>query len=71
MACVAVCPAEDALALSLPQRRRVPGWSVATATVLIFTSVYGYAQYMGYWNTHLPKSVYFRLVPNADEFGHP
>jgi polyferredoxin len=71
MACVSVCPSEGALALSLPQRRRVPGWAVATATVLIFTSVYGYAQYMGYWNTHLPKSVYFRLVPNADEFGHP
>ena len=71
MACVAVCPAEGALALTLPQRRRVPGWAVAAATVLIFVSVYGYAQYMGYWNTHLPKSVYFRLVPNADEFGHP
>jgi polyferredoxin len=71
MECVAVCPAEGALALTLPRKRRVPGWAVAAATVTLFLSVYGYAQYMGYWNTHLPKSVYFRLIPNADDFGHP
>jgi polyferredoxin len=71
MACVAVCPAEGALALAVPRRRSVPGWAVATATVLIFASFYGYAQYMGYWNTHLPQSVYYRLIPRASEFNHP
>ena len=71
MACVAVCPSEGALALSLPRRQRLPGWAVATACFVIFAGVYAYAQYMGYWDTRLPESVYFRLVPRAAEFDHP
>jgi polyferredoxin len=71
MECVAVCPAEGALALSLTRRRRVPGWAVAAACAVIFVGIYGYAQYMGYWETRLPESVYFHLVPRASEFSHP
>ena len=71
MACVSECPAEGALALSLPQRRRIPAWAMAIAVVAIFTGSYGYAKYMGYWDTHLPESVYFELVPRAHELSHP
>lgn len=69
--CVAVCPAEGALALSLPQRRRIPAWAAAAAIILLFTGTCGYAKYMGYWNTWVPEAVYFRLVPHANQFQHP
>jgi polyferredoxin len=71
MACVAVCPAEGALQLSLPRRRAMPGWAVAAGVSLVFLGVYGYASYMGYWDTNIPDAVYLRLVPQAQEFSHP
>jgi polyferredoxin len=71
VACVAVCPAEGALAFSLPQRKRIPGWAAAATVVLLFTSTWGYAKYMGYWDTWVPEAVYFQLVPRANEFQHP
>jgi polyferredoxin len=71
MACVASCPAEGALAMSLPRKRTVPAWAMAVAVLAIFGVVYGYANYMGYWHTHVPEAVYFNLVPRAAEFSHP
>jgi polyferredoxin len=71
MACVAVCPAEGALALEIPRRKRLPGWAVAAGVAALFVGVCGWAQWMGYWDTHLPQSVYFRLIPKAHEFSHP
>jgi polyferredoxin len=71
MACVAVCPAEGALQLSLPRKRAVPAWAVAAAVLAIFVGTYSYAQYMGYWETHLPDRVYRDLIPRAHEFDHP
>lgn len=71
MACVAVCPAEGALHLMAPRRRRVPAWAVAAASAVIFLGVYGYAQWAGYWDTNLPNWVYFNLIPRAREFSHP
>jgi polyferredoxin len=71
MICVAECPAEGALALTLPQRRRVPAWAAAVVIAALFVGSCGYAMYMGYWDTHLPESVYFELVPNAHELSHP
>jgi polyferredoxin len=71
MACVAVCPAEGALAFSLPKRRRIPGWAAAAAMVILFAGTYGYANYMGYWDTWVPEAVYFQLVPRANDFQHP
>ena len=71
MVCVAVCPAEGALALEMPRRRRVPAWALTAAMAIIFFGLYGYAQYMGYWDTHLPQQVYHNLIPRANEFSHP
>jgi polyferredoxin len=71
MACVAVCPAEGALHLSLPRKRPVAGWAVAAGVTLLFFGVYGYANYMGYWQTNIPDALYLRLVPQAHEFSHP
>jgi polyferredoxin len=69
--CVAVCPAEGALALALPKRRPIPAWATAAAVVLLFAGTCGYAKYMGYWNTWVPEAVYLRLVPHANDFQHP
>jgi polyferredoxin len=69
--CVAVCPAEGALALSLPRQRRIPGWAMAATVVVLFTGTCAYAKYMGYWDTLVPEAVYLRLVPHANDFQHP
>jgi polyferredoxin len=71
LACVAVCPAEGALQLSLPRKRTVPAWAVAAGVVAMFVGTYAYAQYMGYWETHLPDRIYRDLIPRANEFDHP
>lgn len=73
--CVAVCPAKNALAISLPaglrRRRTVPAWSMAAGIALIFLGLVGYAKFTRHWNTDLPKQVYLQLVPQADEQQHP
>lgn len=69
--CVAVCPAEGALMLAAPSRRRVPAWGVAAGVAAIFLGVCTYAQWTGYWRTDLPSRVWMDLVPRASEFTHP
>ncbi len=70
--CVAVCPAQGALEMTLaPTRRRVPAWAMATGIALVFVAVVGYARWSGNWRTDLPSQVYFDLVPRAQEFAHP
>jgi polyferredoxin len=69
--CVAACPSEGALAMSAPGKRAVPAWAMASVLGIIFLGCFGYARYMGYWETHLPDSVYIDLVPRANEFSHP
>lgn len=72
--CVAACPAVGALDLTmrLPRRRAaVPAWAVATGIMILFFGIVGYARAAGYWHTSLPDSVYFDLVPRADQFEHP
>ena len=71
MQCVASCPAEGALALALPRRKRVPAWAVAAGVSALFLGTYCYGVWSGHWNTDLSESVYFQLIPHADEFGHP
>lgn len=68
--CVAACPAKGALFLSAPPRKRIPAWALATGIAILFFGTYAYASWTGHWNTELPKSVYFNLVPRADEFEH-
>lgn len=71
MQCVAECPAQGALYLAAPARRRVPGWAVAAGVAAIFLGVCSYARVTGYWHTDMPSSVYQELVPHANEFTHP
>jgi polyferredoxin len=71
MECVAVCPAQSALFLAAPRKRRVPSWAVAAGIALLFFGVVTYAKVTNHWNTNLPPQVYFDLVPHAAEFEHP
>ena len=73
--CVAECPAEGALLMALPigepSKVRVPAWLFAAGVAAIFLGVCGAAQWSGHWRTDLPSSVYFELIPHANEFTHP
>ena len=73
--CVAVCPANNTLAVSLPAglrtRRVIPVWTMAAGIAIVFCGLVGYAKITGQWNTELPQQVYLQLVPNANEQRHP
>lgn len=71
MQCVAECPAAGALFLAAPGKRRVPAWAVAAGVAILFLGACGYARWSGHWRTDLPSSMYFELVPHANEFTHP
>jgi polyferredoxin len=73
--CVAVCPANNTLAVSLPvglrTRRAIPAWTMAAGIAIVYFGLVGYAKITGQWNTELPQQVYLYLVPNANEQHHP
>jgi polyferredoxin len=69
--CVASCPAAGALFLSAPRRKRVPAWAVAAGIAVLFLGICQYAMWTGNWQTNLPSSIYFELIPHANEFTHP
>jgi polyferredoxin len=76
--CVAVCPAQDALAMSLPKmftpnpnRPAMPPWAMAAGIALLFLGVAGFAKVTGHWQSPIPNAVYQRLVPSADQAAHP
>jgi polyferredoxin len=69
--CVAVCPAEGALRLSVGGSRAIPTWAVATTIAAIFLGIVAFAQVTGRWHSNVPDAVYRELVPAADSFGHP
>jgi polyferredoxin len=69
--CVAVCPAQGALELSWPRRRRLSPWAVAACVTAIFIGMVGFARLAGHWQTRIPQAVYMRLVPNANLESHP
>ena len=74
LSCVAVCPAVGALDLTIGLARRravVPAWAVAAGIMVLFLGIVGYARAAGHWHTSLPDSLYFDLVPRADQFEHP
>jgi polyferredoxin len=68
--CVAVCPAAGALQMSAG-RRRVPGWAMAAAMIVIFCGFAGYAKWAGHWDANIPSEIYLEYIPRAAEFGHP
>jgi polyferredoxin len=81
MECVAVCPAKDALQISIwavPARAQKPrqapalsAWSLAAGIAVLFLGIVGYAKTAGIWQTNVPRSVYIELVPQADQASHP
>ena len=64
--CVAVCPARDALAMSLiaPRalRRPIPEWIIGAAIAVIFLSLVAYAKWTGHWETRLPEEILHQLI---------
>ena len=72
--CVAICPAKDALSMSVlageQKRRAIPAWSMAAGIAILFLGMVGYAKVTDQWNTNLPKQVYLQLVPDASEQDH-
>jgi len=71
MECVASCPAQGALQLSLPGRRVLPAWAIAACVGAIFPGVVISAKLAKAWDTAIPDEVYFQLVPRVMEFVHP
>jgi len=82
MECVAVCPAENALQLSLAptratvaadrwRRRALRPLVVACVLAYIFVGTVLLARAMSHWQTNLPRTVYFELVPHANDVTHP
>jgi len=77
--CVAVCPAEGALQMGLPQimpsrslqSGRVRTWAFAAGVAAVFFGLIGFAKVEGYWNSDIPRAVYQQLVPHANEASHP
>ena len=71
MECVAVCPAEGALHLALPRKRKLSPVAVAAGIAILFFGLVGYAKFSGHWDTKIPRDVYMQLIPNANEASHP
>ena len=84
MECVAVCPAQGALQLSVLKGARysprprllgwkgtITPWAMAACVAAIFLGLVGYARISGHWQTRVPNAIYLRLVPNADAESHP
>jgi polyferredoxin len=76
--CVAVCPAENALGMSLPKMLRpkkerlpLPAWALAAGIAVLFLGITGFAKATGHWNSPTPEAVFRQLVPNADQAAHP
>ena len=77
--CVAVCPAEGALQMTLPQmvaprvRRsgRMPTWAFAAGVAALFFGIIGFAKTEGYWKSDISNAVYQQMVPHANEASHP
>jgi polyferredoxin len=69
--CVAVCPAEKALELSLPQKRPLPAWALAVGVSIIFLAVVGFAKWRGVWDSDISKAVYARIFPTIRQLSHP
>ena len=76
--CVAVCPARDALSLTLPvipalapRPRKIPSLAMAAGIAALFLGVVGFAKTAGHWDSQVPRATYQQLVPNADQARHP
>jgi polyferredoxin len=82
MACVSVCPAENALQLALPPRnestaaarwrlRSVSPLTVCGVLAYLFFGLVLFARATNHWQTNIPPQVYMHLVPRANQLTHP
>lgn len=74
MECVAICPAQGALAIHAPKiirRKPLPAWAMAAGVAVVFCGIVGYAKASRHWKTSVPDHIYRVLVPSADEVSHP
>ena len=82
MACVASCPAENALQFALAPRKAATArqrWTrralgplaVAGMIAYIFLGFVLYARATSHWQTTMPREVYMDLVPRANQLTHP
>ena len=71
MECVAVCPAEDALQMSVGPKYRLSPWVLAAGLAVILFGIVGYARWNRTWSSDIPDSAYERLIPKLDELSHP
>jgi polyferredoxin len=77
--CLAVCPAEGALEMAVPQalaartekKGGMPAWAFAVGVAALFFGIVGFAKTEGHWNSDIPQAVYQKLVPHANEAAHP
>jgi len=69
--CVAVCPAADTLVMTAGSSRRFPAWVMALGVSAIFLGFFSYAYLTGNWRSEITDTVYFQLIPRANEFTHP
>jgi hypothetical protein len=82
MACVASCPAQDALQFALPPRkpgvaearwyrRKVGPVAMTCLLAYIFFGIVLFARVTNHWHADLPNHVYQYLVPRVNQFSHP
>ncbi len=68
--CIAACPVDSALVMSLPRRRKLPSWALAAGIAVVFLGTVAYAKWAGTWRSPIPDSTYQELIPRAEEFHH-
>jgi polyferredoxin len=69
--CLAACPADGALQMSLSRKHPISPWIMAAGLAILFTGIIGYAQWKGAWSSDIPDSAYEQLIPKLNELTHP
>ena len=69
--CVAVCPAEGALALKFPRRWTISPLAVAAAIAILFFGTVLVARLTGHWAPRVAEETYIQMVGQADQAIHP
>ncbi|EUD12555.1 4Fe-4S binding protein [Providencia alcalifaciens] len=75
MTCVESCPVASTLTFSLhtptqKHQRSLSGVSMAVLTLSILFLMIGVAVYMGVWDSPVPDSYWFHIIPNAKMISH-
>ena len=71
LTCVSNCPADGALAMTLPLLRRpLPPWVYPVFVLAIFSMGVGWGMASGHWQTSLTLTDYRTLIPMAMGIGH-